>query len=520
VVALDKGITVYPSGCTSSACAVKYDGVSPLQMDQLSATYTLLPGLTWSDGAPLTAADSVYAFTLARDWATPASKYLTDRTQSYESVDDLSTQWWGIPGFIDPAYAINFFAPLPKHAWEAIPAGDLVTSELSSRKPLGWGPYVVDEWVSGDHISLSKNPFYFRSAERLPKIDALTFRFMPDANTALTKLVAGECDLIDSTVRLDGQVGLLIDMQNAGQLKAASAQTNVMERLEFGIKPASYDDGYATGAGGDRPDLLRDPRTRQAMAYCLDRQKVVDNILYGLTSVPDTYIPAEHPLFNENVPSYSFDPQRGSQLLDQAGWLDEDNNPATPRLSRNVPGVPPGTPLILNYWTTSATQRRQATEILSQSLAACGISVVTQYYDPQDFYAAGPEGPLFGRKFDLAQFAMGTTGFEPPCGWFTTPEIPNAANKWVGTNVSGYSSAEYDAACAEASASLPDAPEYKTAQDRAQFLFSSDLPSVPLYWRLKVAAARPDMCDFTLDPTAASDLWNVESLDYGSGCNP
>jgi peptide/nickel transport system substrate-binding protein len=519
VVALDKGITVYPSGCTSSTCAVKYDGASPLKMDQLSATFALLPGLTWSDGTPLNADDSVYAFTLARDWATPSSKFLTDRTQTYESVDDLSVQWWGIPGFIDPAYAINFFAPLPKHVWEAVPAADLVTAELSSQKPMGWGPYIVTEWVSGDHISLSKNPFYFKAAEGLPKIDALTFRFTPDANTALTKLVAGECDVIDSTVRLDGQVGLLIDMQNAKQLKAASAQTNVMERLEFGIKPASYDDGYST-ASGDRPDLLKDPLTRQGIAYCLDRQKIVDNVLYGLTSVPDTYIPAEHPLYNKNVPSYTFDPKRGAELLDQAGWLDEDNNPATPRLARNVPGVPTGTPLTLNYWTTSATQRRQATEILSQSLAQCGIAVVAKYYDPQEFYAAGPEGPLFGRKFDLAQFAMGTTGFAPPCDWFTTPEIPNVDNKWVGTNVSGYSSPDFDAACAVASASLPDTPEYKTAQDRAQFLFSSDLPGIPLYWRLKVAAARPDMCALTLDPTSVSDLWNVEAWNYGSGCNP
>jgi peptide/nickel transport system substrate-binding protein len=185
-----------------------------------------------------------------------------------------------------------------------------------------------------------------------------------------------------------------------------------------------------------------------------------------------------------------------------------------------VPGVPTGTPLTLNYWTTSATQRRQATEILSQSLAQCGIAVVAKYYDPQEFYAAGPEGPLFGRKFDLAQFAMGTTGFAPPCDWFTTPEIPNVDNKWVGTNVSGYSSPDFDAACAVASASLPDTPEYKTAQDRAQFLFSSDLPGIPLYWRLKVAAARPDMCALTLDPTSVSDLWNVEAWNYGSECNP
>jgi peptide/nickel transport system substrate-binding protein len=520
VVALDKDILVYPSGCTSADCAVKYDGASPLQMDQLTATFTLLPDLTWSDGIDLTAADSIYAFELAHDWSTPGSKFLVDRTQTYEMVDDLSVQWWGIPGYIDPAYSTNFWAPLPKHAWESIGASDLQTAEISTQRPLGWGAYVVDEWVSGDHIRLSKNPAYFRAAQGLPYIDTLTFRFMPDANTAIARLVAGECDLIDPTVRLDGQVGLLIDMQNAKQLKAAFSQTNVMERLEFGIKPAAYDDGYIIGSEEDRPDFLRDTRTRQAIAYCLDRQKVVDDILYGLTSVPDTYIPAEHPLFNENVPSYPFDPERGAQLLDQAGWVDSDNDPATPRLSMNVPGVLLDTPLTLNYWTTSATQRRQAEEILSESLAQCGIGVAVENFDPQDFYAPGPNGLLFGRKFDLAQFAMGTTGFAPPCDWFTTSQIPDATNDWVGTNVSGYSNPEFDAACADASVSLPDTPEYQTAQDRAQYLYSNDLPGVPLYWRLKVGAARPDMCDYSLDPTASSDLWNAESLNYGQECNP
>ena len=212
VVALDKDIQVFPSGCANSSCAIKYDGVSTLQMDQLAVTFTLLPGLAWSDGSALTAVDSVYAFEINRDWTTTASKYLTDRTQIYEAVDDLSVQWWGIPGFIDPAYSTNFWPPLPEHIWASIPAADLPTAELSSRTPLGWGAYVVDEWVSGDHIRLSRNPLYFRAVDGLPHIDSLTYRFAADANEALTMLVAGECDLIDPTVRLDGQVGLLIDM--------------------------------------------------------------------------------------------------------------------------------------------------------------------------------------------------------------------------------------------------------------------------------------------------------------------
>jgi peptide/nickel transport system substrate-binding protein len=177
-----------------------------------------------------------------------------------------------------------------------------------------------------------------------------------------------------------------------------------------------------------------------------------------------------------------------------------------------VPGVLLATPLTLNYWTTSATQRRQAAEILSESLAACGIGVTVQFFDPQDFYGTGPEGPLFGRKFDLAQYAMGTTSFAPPCGWFTTPEIPNAANKWVGTNVSGYSSAEFDA-CAAASASLPDTQEYILRRTKAS-TFRQHLPGVPLYWRLRWQA-RADMCisPLTRPLPATCGMWNRWTTD-------
>jgi len=294
----------------------------------------------------------------------------------------------------------------------------------------------------------------------------------------------------------------------------------VMERLDFGILPASYDDGFTPGAGGDRPGFFGDPRTRQALTMCLDRQKVVDTVLYGLSTVPDTYIPSEHPLYNPAVQTYPFDVAAAGDLLDEVGWVDSDSDPATPREALDVQGVPNGTAFIVDYTTTVATQRRQVSEILAQSLAECGVRVNLQYIQPEEFYAAGPDGPLFGRRFDLAEFAMSTTGSQPPCNWWMTDEVPAADNQWIGANVSGYSGEEYDVACRQALTSLPDTPEYTDGNNQAQLLFSQDLPVAPLYWRIIVAAARNDMCNFALDPTASSDLWNIEQFDYGDNCPP
>ncbi len=517
LVSLEAGVRVRPGGCRSDGCVITHDGVSRIQMDQMVVTFTMFEGLQWSDGEPLTAEDSAYSFDLASDDNTPVGKFLVDRTQSYEIADERTLQWWGVPGYIDPDYHANFWMPLPEHAWNQFSPADLLRVEASTRMPMGWGPYIISEWKTGGSLHLVKNLNYFRAGDGLPKFDELTFLILPDPNSAITALVDGTCDVLDPSIRLDGQVSLLQQMQANAQAKLLTAQTNTMEWLGFGITPASYDNGFTINQ--DRPDFFSDRRTRQAVVQCLDRQKVVDTVLFGLSQVPDGYLPSDHPLHNGNLQAYSFNPLAGNQILQQVGWLDHDNDPSTPRQSFGVTNVPGGTPLILDYYTTSATQRRQVAEILAQSLAQCGIGLNIVYYSASDFYAQGPAGPLFGRRFDLAGYAIGVNSLEPQCGWFTTAQIPTEDNNWVGTNISGYKNADFDNACQQALQSLPGEPEYAFHQ-QAQEIFALDVPSVPLYLRLKVAATRPDFCGFALDPASSFALADLESFDHGDGCLP
>ena len=435
-VTLAVGVKIHPAGCREDACAIVYDGKSEVQMDQMQVTFSMLPGLTWSDGQPLTAEDSVYAYQVAADSSTSGSKFLVDRTHSYEAVDETTVQWWGKPGFIDPTYFLNFWSPLPEHAWNQIAADQLTENDLSTRTPLGWGAYAVQEWVAGDHITLTKNPHYFRAGEGLPRFDILTFRFVADPGIAISDLLDGTCDVLDPSIPLDGQADLLRSMADQNQLQALFSRLPVMEELALGIRPASYDNGINTGI--DRLDYFGDVRVRQALAYCLDRQQVVDSVLSGLSSVPNTYLPEDHPLYDPDVPTYSFNVAAAGKLLDQAGWKDIDNDPSTPRQAWGVAGIPSGTPFEVNYVTTNAVQRQQVSTILAGSLAQCGIKVNVQYLDANTLYAPGPAGILFGRNFDMVEFAMGSTGIEPPCDWYTSSQVPDAANSWVGTNVSGY----------------------------------------------------------------------------------
>ncbi len=515
-VTLTKGVRIRPAGCRSDSCAVEYSGAGEVEMDQMQVTFRLLPGLRWSDGEPLTAEDSVYSFRLHADGATPGSKYLIERTRAYEAADAQTVQWWGKPGFVSADYPRMFWTPYPKHLWSPHSAEALPEFELAARTPVGWGPFLIQEWVSGDHLTMVRNPYYFRAQEGLPRLDQLIFRFYTDADAAVNALLDGLCDVLDTSLILDGQVSQLRAAAAEGRVQLLTVPSNVMERLDFGIRPASYDNGYQLKV--DRPDVLGDKRVRQAILLCLDRQRVVNEVLWGLTQVPDSFVPQGHPFYNHSVARYTFNPAAARALLEEVGWRDMDADPTTPWQAFAVPNVPPGTPLTLNYYTTNAVQRVQVAGILKESLAQCGIQVNVQYLRAEELYAPGPAGPLFGRNFDLAEYAMGVWGMEPLCEWYATEEIPTAANHWIGVNISGYSNPAFDASCRTVRQSLPEEAAYATAYRELQALFAEELPIAPLYWRVKIAAARPDVCNFTLDATAQSALWRVELFDYGAAC--
>ena len=107
---------------------------------------------------------------------------------------------------------------------------------------------------------------------------------------------AGSCDILDPSINLAGQVNLLQSAADKKQLQVLSTTPPIMEQLAFGIRPAVYDNGY--NAGIDRPDYLGDVRVRRAVAMCIDRQKVVDTVLSGLSKVPATFVPADDPLYD------------------------------------------------------------------------------------------------------------------------------------------------------------------------------------------------------------------------------
>lgn len=497
VVTLSSDVTVEDA----NGQRVIFDG-TPVQMRRMVVAFTLQPGLTWADGAPLTADDSVFSFELAADPATPTDKTIVERTAGYSALDATTVVWVGVPGYRDHFYYLNFWHPLPRHAWGHLSAVELLTADISTRRSLGWGAFAIREWVPGDHITVARNPTYFRAQGGLPRLDEVVYRFISDPIVLAQELVAGRCDVVTHDAAGAVQAALPNLPPEIQELSVYSAR---WELLAFGISP---------NRDYDRPDFFEDVRVRQGIALCIDRQALAEQAVGSSGRVLHSFIPPEHPLYTgERVTAWTYDPTTGQALLAGAGWYDEDGDGV--REAHSIPGIADGTPFQVAHQTTDDPLRMQTAQSIQTYLAGCGIQISVEIVTPEVFFAPGPEGPLFGRQFDLAQFSWRATS-DPLCDLFLSSQMPDTG-RWDGPNVAGFLDDGYDTACLSALEAWPGGGEYIAGQAaayaEAQRIFSERLPALPLFQRSKVTLARTSVIGLAPNPTQVSELWNVEQLD-------
>jgi peptide/nickel transport system substrate-binding protein len=480
---------------------VTFDG-TPIPMQQMVVTFTLRPDLYWSDGTVLTANDSVFSFSLASDPSTPTDKTTVERTAGYHAVGLRTVVWKGIPGFLDQTYFLNFWHPLPLHAWGSLSAAELLNADVSTRQPIGWGPFILQEWAAGDHITVVRNPIYFRTPEGLPRVDQVTFRFISDPTQLAGELLSGRCDMVTHDAADPVRAALPPSSEGTErEIEELSTRDVRWELLAFGISPSqSY----------NRPDFFEDVRVRQAIALCIDRQAIADQVLGPSGQVLHSYLPPEHPLYaGDTLTTWGHAMTAGQTLLATAGWYDEDGDGV--REAHNIPGIADGTPFQITYHTTSDPLRVQTAQLIQTYLTDCGINASLETLPPETFFAPGPEGILFGRRFDLAQFSWRAVS-APLCDLFLSSQIPTT-NGWHKPNVAGFLDDEYDTACLAALNAPPDSEAYATGHVAAQHIFSKRLPVLPLFQRVKTTFVHRVVVGLAPDPTQPSELWNIEQFD-------
>jgi peptide/nickel transport system substrate-binding protein len=262
--------------------------------------------------------------------------------------------------------------------------------------------------------------------------------------------------------------------------------------------------------------------TRQAILQCIDRQALTTHLGLSQEQARDAYLPATQPVYDTELVKPSFDPQTAGTALEAAGWLDADNELSTPRVSQGVAGVPDGTPFTVELATLQEDQRQAAAGVVKDSLAGCRTEVNLRSLPQEERFCPGPEGRIFGRRFQMALFGWDSS-LEPACQLFTTSEIPGPypdhPKGWGGANAGGFTNAQFDAACRQAHSSLPDDPNYTAAHHLTQMIFAEESPSIPLYSHSRWLVTRPDLCGLQLDSSTQEVLWDLEALNYGDGCS-
>ena len=503
VVTLTKGVNL----AQLDGSVKVYDGSGSASAVQMWAQWTLVDGMAWEDGTPVTADDQVFTFQTDTSPDVPSvDKALIADTASYEVVDPHTTRWTGIPGYTSNTYFLNVWQPLPKHLYGALSPAQMLQDVTVNRRPLAFGPFKVDEWVAGDHLTLSKNPTYWRANEALPKLDRLVFRFIPSSDELLAELAAGKCDVGTHDNAFAASLPLIKQFQSQHLLQSQIVAGTLFEHLDFNLRPSPNYTGFAAKAhNADGSLVFANPQIRQAIADCLDRTALIDQAANGAAVLQDVYVSPLHPLFagEANITRYTFNKAAGLALLAKNGWKDTNGD--------GILDDGHGQSFSFVLSTRSNSLRQKTTQnIQAQLRANCLLDAHIELYN-SEFFETTRASILQGFNYDVAEFAF-DTGVEPACDDYTTDAISRPANGWGGYNTLGYASTRFDTACKAALAALDPATK-KDQHAQAQKIFSADLPSIVLFSPGLLAVTGPRVSGVLVDSTESSELWNVENFD-------
>jgi peptide/nickel transport system substrate-binding protein len=278
-----------------------------ISQNRLTYTYHLKPGLKWSDGAPLTARDVVWTMDFVKRWSAPNSVEAVkdwrakDSTTVVAQLRHRSVEMESLWIYI-----------LPEHVWKNADTKDW--ARFNPPLPLvGSGPYTVTSWDANGTTVLQRNPF-FRRATSNTGPERVLMTYYGDGNGAVTDLEQNRLDVMPSDT---------IDVQNAQRLQRASGVRVFrsppvgLEYWVFNLAPHVTSRVHTS--------VIRDRAIRTALAWAIDRSKLVQASLFGYGAPGNTQLPRSYGRFSVDLSNdpqlgYHYDPAKARRILGQAGW--------------------------------------------------------------------------------------------------------------------------------------------------------------------------------------------------------
>ncbi len=406
--------------------------------DGLVITFHLRKGVKWHDGKPFTAKDVLYTYQVTVDPKTPTA-YAGDflKVKKAEVLDDYTFRVTYDKPFA-PSLISWSSAVLPRHLLE----GQDITKSSLARHPVGTGPYLFKEWLAGQKIVLVSNADYF---EGRPYVDGHVTRIIPDMATMFLELRARNIDMM-------GLTPLQYTRQTENNLFRQSFDK--YRYLAFAYTYLGYNLKHP---------FFADKRVRQAISYAINKEEIISGVLLGLGK-PATgpYKPGTW-AYNENVKTYSYNPQKARELLRAAGWTKTNNDGFLEK---------DGRPFTFELITNQGNETRQkCAEIIQRQLKEVGIDVKIRILE----WAAFINDFINKRRFEAVIL-----------GW-TIPLDPDAYDVWHSSktapeelNFISYKNPEVDALLEKARSTFEQKLR-KKYYDRFQEILVEDQPYTFLY---------------------------------------
>jgi len=456
----------------------------------LTLTYKIKPGLKFSNGDPLTCADVQYTKdAITSDLSGASTSGYKDIT-SIECPDDLTAVVKMSAVYAPYLDLFNYILPRA--------AGDLKSMDKweYNRAPIGTGPWIVKEWQAGDHITLVKNPNYREAGK--PYLDSVIIKVVPSQEVGMQLLGTGEITALWNLTEADFPT---LAKMTGVTYASGYYGSGENELLVFNLADPKVD--APTDASKAPHPVLGDLKVRQAIQYAIDKQSIVDTLLYGNVKVGTTILPTG--TFACPQPPTEFSLDKAKALLDEAGW-----KPGADGI-REKDGVR----MSLKISTTTGVQLREQTEqVLVEMLKAAGIELIIDNV-PSDVLFAGwdADGMRKHGKFDILLYTTGP-GNDPNSGLYAnydTKRIPVKENSGAGNNFSRYSNPDVDNWIDGASATT-DIAARKDLYCKVAAQVNKDIPRTFLYERLVISGYRANLQNFKVsssftDLTIDSQNW-------------
>ncbi len=384
--------------------------------DGLSYTLTLRHDVRFSDGEPFTSADVVFTFEALYDpkaGCQRADSVRLDNKDLKVSAPDPYTVVVTFPVRFAPGVRILDNIPiLPKHKLAAaLAAGTFASAWNLTTAPsdiVGLGPFVLAQYMSGQRMIFTRNPYYFRkdaSGAPLPYLDRVIVDVVPEQDAQLLGLAAGEVDIVESAIRPEDYAPLKRAAE-AGRIKLLDLGIAYdADSFWFNLKPGAF-------AGDPRAAWIQRDELRQAISYAVDRKAFADTVFLGAglpAYGPEN--PSNAKWFDAAIPPTPYDQGHALQLLASIG------------LTRGADGMLQDAqhrPVRFTLMTQKGkTQLERGAALLRDDLKQIGVGVDVVLTDFNSLVSRFTSG----KGYDAIYFGVTRTDPDPannPDFWFSS----------------------------------------------------------------------------------------------------